>query len=122
MKRLLDWVEMHFDCELGPARAFFEVPQRSGDPVRIVYHTYVVRGDKLDDLIEWMLDNVFRPLARETKHEGLLYWRLPDCFEVQMIDDEYYLRTRIAVRSRDDLDRDISSPARKPEGQPVPRA
>lgn len=116
MRRLIRYAEENFDCEFGPQKAFFELPQRGGDVVRGIYRSYVIRGPDYYRLQDWMIDNVLQPLMWDTDGEGLLYWRLPDRFEVQLDGETYTLRTRICVLRRGALDEQIAKDAMHTEG------
>ena len=113
IQRLTTTAEDMFDCTHGPAMAFFEMPQRGADPIRVVYVTYAVRGEDIDMLEKWMLIKVLTPL--EDKGGTRLFWRLGTCFDVSVDDELYYLRTRLAVLD-DDLNAVVINDAVKPEG------
>lgn len=118
--RLRIVAEEYFDCTHGEPKAFFMLPQRGGEDIMVIYVTYVIAGDSLADLEQWMINEVLHPLSLKAGDEGRLYWRLPTCFDIALIDGEYHLRTRLAV-----LDGDLN-PVRlddvlKEEGQPVRR-
>ncbi len=106
IQRLTTVAEDLFDCSWGPSMAFFEIPQRDADIVRVIYRTYGVRGNDIDALEQWMLNKVLFPLSEKAGacsdprllRVSRLYWRLTTCFDVSVLDDElYYLRTRLAV-------------------------
>lgn len=112
IQRLTTMAEDMFDCTHGPAMAFFEMPQRGADPIRVVYVTYVVSGDDIDDLEQWMLSVL---MSLEDKGGTRLFWRLETRFSVEVYDERYYLRTRLAVLD-DDLNAVVIKDAIKPEG------
>lgn len=112
IQRLTTTAEDMFDCTHGPAMAFFEMPQRGADPIRVVYVTYVVSGDDIDDLEQWMLSVL---MSLEDKGGTRLFWRLETRFSVEVYDERYYLRTRLAVLD-DDLNAVVIKDAIKPEG------
>lgn len=119
IQRLRDLTEECFDCTWGEPRAFFELPQRVGDDIRVIYYSYVARGDDLDELEHWFIDNVIMPLDEKAGDPSRLYWRLADCFHVSLEGDGLYsLRTRIAV-----LDKDLNvitlPDTLTPEGMPA---
>ncbi len=95
---LIDYCEEHFDCELGPPMAFFELPQKDGaDPVRVIYHVYAVQGPTYQDCEVWLLENVFEPLVQAAGEEPRLYWRNEEKFVVEPLRDRVKVRTRLAV-------------------------
>ena len=99
---LIDYCEEHFDCELGPPMAFFELPQReSKDVVRVIYHVYAVQGPTYEDCEAWLLENVFEPLQQRAGDEARLYWRNEDKISVEPMRDGVKVRTRLAVMSRE---------------------
>ena len=99
---LIDYCEEHFDCELGPPMAFFELPQReSKDPVRVIYHVYAVHGPTYADCEAWLLEHVFEPLQQRAGDEARLYWRNEDKISVEPMRDRVKVRTRLAVMSRE---------------------
>ena len=106
IQRLVELTEQHFDCRPGMPMVFFEIPQRIGDDIRLVYDTYAARGDNIDELEQWFIDSVIVPLYEKTDGMGRLWWRLAECFEVELVTWsgkplEYHLRTRIAVTDKD---------------------
>lgn len=95
---LIDYCEEHFDCEVGPPKAYFELPQRDGkDPVRVTYVVYAVQGPTYGACEEWLLEHVFEPLEKEAGDDKLLYWRLPEMFQVEPLRDGVKVRTRLMV-------------------------
>ena len=99
---LIDFCQEHFDCELGPPMAFFELPQReSKDPVRVVYHVYAVRGPTYAECEKWLIENVFEPLVESAGEEPRLYWRLEYKISVEPLRDHVLVRTRLAVLNRE---------------------
>lgn len=95
---LIDYCEEHFDCELGPPMAFFELPQRdSKDPVRVIYHVYAVQGPTYQDCEKWLIEHVFEPLVKAAGEEPRLYWRIEDKIQVEPLRDGVKVRTRLAV-------------------------
>lgn len=120
IQRLVEITEQWFDCSPGLPMCFFELPQRYGDDIRLVYVTYVIRGPALLDLEQWMIENVIIPLAEKTDGEGKLWWRLPQYYEVTLEQDQLYtLRTRIAVTDKR-LNVVTLPDVLKVEGQPCP--
>ena len=118
IQRLREVAEQYFDCQHGVPMAFFEIPQRDGEDIRVIYVTYAVRGPDVFDLEQWMIDNVILPLMEKTDGQGKLYWRLAECFDMSLDTDGLYsLRTRIGV-----LDKDLNvvrlDEVMKHEGQP----
>ena len=97
-KPLIDYCEEHFDCEVGPPKAYFELPQRDGkDPVRVTYVVYAVQGPTYDACEKWLLEHVFEPLEKEAGDDKLLYWRLPEMIQVEPLRDGVKVRTRLMV-------------------------
>ncbi len=95
---LIDFCQEHFDCETGPPRAYFELPQRdANDPVRLSYVVYAVQGPTYEACEKWLLENVFEPLEKEACDEARLYWRLEDMIQVETFRDHVRVRTRLAV-------------------------
>jgi len=118
IQRLVTIAEEYFDCRHGERCCFFELPQRVGEDIRLIYVSYVIRGDDLPDLERWMIDNVLYPLALKAGDEARLWWRLEDCFAVLLDDDQLYtLRTRIVVTDKD-LNPVILPDVLKQEGMP----
>ncbi len=102
IQRLIEVAEQYFDCHHGEQKAFFEWPQRDGESLRFIYASYVVRGDDLKKLEQWMIHNVLLQLMQATDGQGMLYWRLNECFQVTLDSDKLYtLRTRIVVVDKD---------------------
>ena len=125
---IIQALEDDFRCEFGPAMAFFELPQRSGEPVRVIYVTYAIQGEDLQDVENWFFEHVIDPLREKTGGDGFLYWRNPERVLVYPITSKtlssgaqvtrnpplYKIRTRFAV-----LDKDLNPvvvPDHKPEG------
>lgn len=116
---LIDYCEEHFDCELGPPRAFFELPQREGkDPVRVIYHVYAVQGPTYADCEAWLLEHVFEPLQQRAGDEARLYWRSEDKISVEPMRDRVKVRTRLAVLKK--IDQVILEEQVTREGMPCP--
>jgi hypothetical protein len=114
---LISLCEELFRVQHGPARAFFELPQPNAEPVRVIYRSYVVAGDSEDELIQWMEDNVLRPL--NAKGGRWLWYRLPTGFELTYDHEakRHTLRTRLGVL--DDKMTAVTLPeVEKPEGMP----
>ncbi len=105
IQRLIEVAEQYFDCHHGEQKAFFEWPQRDGESLRFIYASYVIRGDDLKELEQWMIDSVLLPLFEATDGQGMLYWRLNECFQVGITERagsvDYTLRTRIVVVDKD---------------------
>lgn len=102
IQRLRDVAEHYFDCTWGQPRAFFELPQRRGEDIRVTYVVYAVAGNDLAELEQWMIDEVLRPLDQKAGDGSRLYWRNDQCFNLTLIEgDRYYLRTRLAVLDKD---------------------
>jgi hypothetical protein len=116
---LIDYCEEHFDCELGPPMAFFELPQReSKDPVRVIYHVYAVQGPTYEACEAWLLENVFEPLQQRAGDEPRLYWRLEDKIQVEPLRDGVKVRTRLAVLKK--LEQVYIAEMMTPEGAECP--
>lgn len=97
--RLIETFESAFACDIGPPKSFFEIPQRFGKPVRVIYSSYVASGNDLAELELWFIVNVVAPLAEKGVS---LYWRLPSRIEVYPRQthgksEDYVIRTRIGV-------------------------
>lgn len=103
--------EDDFTTEMGPAKAFFELPQRDGDPVRVIYVTYAVQGTDLQKVENWFFEYVIDVLREKTGGDGYLFWRNPERVLVYPITTKvlssgakvtrdpviYKIRTRFAV-------------------------
>ncbi len=76
--RIIQAFEKSFRTEVGPARAFFELPQRGGPPVRVIYVVYAAMGNSIDELHNWFFEQVVDPLITKAGGEGYLYWRHPE--------------------------------------------
>ena len=132
--RIIQAFEDDFRCELGPAKAFFELPQRGypGNPVRVIYVTYAIQGTDLQKVEGWFFEYVIDVLREKTGGDGYLYWRNPERVLVypiktktltsgaQVVRDPiiYKIRTRFAV-----LDKELNAvvpPDYKPEGALTP--
>jgi len=105
--RIIDAFERAFITEYGPARAFFQIPQRNADPVRVVYVVYAAMGPDLDKVHDWFFEHVVDPLISKAAG-GWLYWRNPERVlaygsnVVRIGEDKghtplYKIRTRLAV-------------------------
>jgi hypothetical protein len=124
LDKLVNYLEERFSCTWGPPMAFFELPQKDGAPVRVIYVTYAVRGDTFEECESWMMNNVLVPLHEKAGPDSYLYWRLTERFVVTGDTDrlrpEVQLRTRLAVLNA------ACEPVRiddmiKPEGVRSPR-
>ena len=118
IERLTMVAEDEFDCQLGQPRAFFELPQRIGEDIRVIYVTYAFRGDELDRLEQAMVDVLDR-LSKKAGDDARLYWRLSPAFHVELVDEQYYLRTRLAVLDCN-LDPVVLDDVVKRECEPTP--
>lgn len=99
---LIDFCEEHFDCEVGPPKAYFEFPQRDNpDPVRVIYHVYAIQGPTYEACEKWLIENVFEPLVKAAGDEPRLYWRIEDKIRVEPLRDKIKVRTRLAVLNRE---------------------
>ena len=103
VQRLREVTEQEFDCQHGLQQAFFELPQRGAESIRVTYVVYAFKGNDLNVLEQAMIDEVIVPLSQKAGADAMLYWRLTDCYQVDVIDDgeHYMLRTRIAVLDKD---------------------
>lgn len=115
MDNLIDFLEDNLQCQHGFRGAFFEIPQKNNDPVRVVYVTYAVRAKARESADDFMLENVFKPLAEKGKY---LYWRLKECVERHEVDGNHELYTRIAVLD-ENLDAVVIEDKVKPEGERI---
>lgn len=116
---LIDYCEEHFDCELGPPMAFFELPQReSKEAVRVIYHVYAVQGPTYEACEAWLLENVFEPLQQRAGDEARLYWRNEDKISVEPMRDRVKVRTRLAVLKK--IEQVILEEQVTREGMPCP--
>lgn len=129
--RIIETLENNFRTERGPAKAFFELPQRDADPVRVIYVTYAVQGEDLQLVENYFFEYVIDPLIELTGGEGYLFWRNCERVLVYAISTKtlssgaqvtrkpplYKIRTRFAV-----LDKSLNAvvaPLYKPEGDLV---
>lgn len=131
-QRIIGALETDFTAELGPAKAFFELPQREGDPVRVIYVTYAIQGEDLQDVENWFFEHVIDVLREKTGGDGYLYWRNPERVLVYPVTTKtltsgaqvtrdpviYKIRTRFAVL--DKFLNPIVAPEYKPEGALTP--
>lgn len=117
---LVTFCQENFDCERGPAAAYFELPQIGLDPVRVIYVVYAIEGPTYEACETWMIDKVFRPLVQKAGIDARLYWRLPEMFDITPYRDVIRLRTRLAVLNKD-LELCQIPEAIKPEGTACPR-
>ncbi len=103
VKDLTEYVFRNFNERTGEPKAFFEIPQRHGDSIRVAYVSYVGRGEDKAQLIDWMLD-----IFIELKRLGGVhwFWRLAEMITLK--EDKcsacsqcgrcgWQIRTRIAV-------------------------
>lgn len=125
--------EDDFTAELGPAKAFFELPQRSGDPVRVTYVTYAIQGEDLQKVENWFFEYIIDVLREKTGGDGYLFWRLPERVlvyslttktlssgaEVTRTPTLYKIRTRFAVLDKE-LNPVVLPDYSKPEGALTP--
>lgn len=122
-EKLIDAFEDRFVCMQGEAKAWFEIPQREGDPVRGVYVVYVVKGRDLEDVKTYFVNTVIIPLAskalRPDKDGPFLYWRKTNRVEVTREGEEFKIYTRICVLD-DNLESIVIDKMVKKEGQLTP--
>lgn len=118
-QRIIESFEMKFHCMDGSRTAWFELPVRDGDPIRVIYVVYAVSGPVLADLEDWFFDEVIVPLYEKTGTGGYLYWRRSERVEVTSIavhkgtntpytgvmsdavEQRFKIYTRIAVLTND---------------------
>lgn len=98
-QRITSAFEHAFRCALGPAQAFFEIPQKDDLPVRVTYVVYAVSGEHLEDMERWFMERVVAPLKNIAGEGGYLYWRNPERVSVDTAryDSRFTIYTRIAV-------------------------
>lgn len=123
-ERIIEGFESFFDCQPGPPRAFFELPQRVGDSVRVTYVVYAITGQDLSDMEQWFFARVIDPLRYKAGTGSFLYWRNSErvSVSVRSVDGaktQYVIRTRLAVFDRDLHEIRIHD-AIKPEGVTTP--
>lgn len=97
MLELIKKAEELFDCEVGQAAAFTEIPQPGGGMVGVAYVTYAVAEDSKEEAVTKMgemLDDLRE--AAGGKHPNL-YWRLPVKFSYFPRHGKHVIRTRIGV-------------------------
>jgi hypothetical protein len=109
---LIDFLEDNLHCQHGFQGAYFDLPQKDKDPIRVVYVTYAVCAKTRESADDFMLENVFKPLVKEGKY---LYWRLKECVDRREVDGNHELYTRIAVLD-ENLDAVVIEDKIKPEG------
>jgi hypothetical protein len=111
--RAIEYAEESFRCLFGEPRAFFEIPQRGGDAVRVVYVVYALCGSDRASL-----ENALIRTLRALKEDGgeFLYWRNLERIVLSKIDGLYRIWARIAVLNKD-LDPVVLSDAVKIEGE-----
>lgn len=98
---LRDNAESMFRTSWGPPAAFFEIPRKGESPLRVVYVTYACSGTDVHNLLDWMRNKVLVPLRREAGEGAYLYWRLPECIDLQRVEEKWQIRTRLAVLDKD---------------------
>lgn len=129
---LIGLFEERFVCTQGEPKAFFEIPQRGGDPVRGVYVVYAVRGKILVEARDYFIKQVIVALAekavsyRDDPDSVLddiggpfLYWRIADKVQVTFEDGWFKIYTRICVLD-DNLDSITIDDMIKQEGRLAP--
>ncbi len=123
-RTLINELESRFQCELGPAKASFEFPQRDEEPVRVTYVVYAVRGPDLDEAVEWFRSNVVDPLVQKTSNiTSRLYWRneyklVITCPDYEG-DGQYRVYARFAVLD-ENLNSVVIDDMVRREGAPTP--
>lgn len=118
MSELIDYAEENFDCQFGPTRAYFELPQVSGHAIRVVYVVYCASSPAQSSTNKWMLDNVLKPL--KVAGGEYLYWREPQQIREYEVDGRFYTYARIAVLDAS-FNPVLINEMVKPEGAPVIR-
>ena len=118
MNKVIAYAESNFRCLLGEPKAFFEIPQRDGDIVRVIYVVYA-----LACLEEGVLEPAMIRTLSKLKEMGgeFLYWRNPEKVDIRQDDDgthKYRIYTRIAVLNKD-LEPVVLDDEIKPEGEPT---
>lgn len=125
---LIGLFEERFVCTQGEPKAFFQIPQRGGDPVRGVYVVYAVRGKVLVEARDYFIKEVIVALAEKaqavdelTDQLGgpFLYWRIADKVQVAFEDGWFKIYTRICVLD-DNLDSVTIDDMVKQEGRLAP--
>ncbi len=107
-----------FICAYGPSVAYFDIPQKKADPIKVIYCTYAIEGPSKEKLETWMIDCVLKPLAK--LGGTYLWWRLHDYFNFEQNDDKdaWQIMTRIAVLNSD-LEPIVLDDVVKPQGEPM---
>ena len=112
MSKVIDYAEENFQCFTGPPVAWFDLPQKGSDPVRVIYDVYALLASG-ERILEHSMINTFRGLkAAGGKH---LYWRSNEKVSLDKINDLYRIWTRIAVLN-DNLDLIVLDGEVNPEG------
>ena len=99
MNKAIEYAEENFRCLMGEQKAFFEIPQRNGEPIRGIYVVYALRG-RDEEALERAMVASFRKL-KEMGGE-YLYWRNEEKVSLgQDGDGLHRIRARIVVFDRD---------------------
>ena len=86
----IEFAEKHFDCFVGPPKAYFEI-----GGVRGVYVVYAAVSKQEGLLDDWLIENVFVPLQCNGAIQ--LFWRNPNKIELTEQDGRYRIWTRIVA-------------------------
>ena len=124
---LIKMFEDRFVCTQGEPKAWFDIPQRGGDPVHGVYVVYAVRGKDIEDVKAYFIKEVLVPLGEKalgdnsTEQIGgpFLYWRLSDKVQITYDAGWWKIYTRICILN-DNLDPVIIDDLVKREGKLAP--
>jgi len=124
---LVGLFEERFVCIQGEPTAWFDIPQRGGDPVRGVYVVYAVRGKVLVEARDYFIKRVIVALAEKAATDNdtddiggpFLYWRIADKVQVTFEDGWFKIYTRICVLD-DNLDSITIDDMIKQEGRLAP--
>ncbi len=103
MNSLEKYAYNNFNCMPGPLCAYFEIPQRESEDIRVTYVVYAAQGSGRDKLEQWFLENVLLPLRGAAGSGARLYWRLSgSCIELtEIAPSKWRVYTRLAVLDKD---------------------
>lgn len=105
---LIAWFEKEFQCFIGPALAFFEIPLGPGFSYygsdnaifRGIYYVFAVKTRSEVDAEKRLVDamfNDFSVVPRNIDGSTALFWRLPEKIALMQNGHEWVLRTRLSI-------------------------
>ncbi len=116
MNSLEKYAYDNFNCMPGPSCAYFEIPQRESEDVRVTYVAYAALGSGRNKVEAWLLENVLVPLKKRAGSGARLYWR--QSIELTEVSpSRWRVYTRLAVLDKD-LEPVVIDDMVKPEGEP----